>query len=234
MTRAFGYLVGPTLMTAVMLAVLIALGTWQVHRLHWKQDLLAQIDRAEAAPSIPLPAAPAPFTRMSATGVFQYDRTALYGAEVRATAAGMAMGARMVVPLRRTTGETLLVDRGWAPLIRTGPLNQPGGIVTVEGYARFGDSPGWFSAKDDLPSRRFYTLNPAAIGQALGQTSVPPFVLVALAAEGGPKSWPDPARHLPRPSNRHLSYAITWYGLALALLAIFAVWAKKGRAHEEF
>ena len=39
--------------------------------------------------------------------------------------------------------------------------------------------------------------------------------------------WPDPARHLPRPPNNHLSYAITWYGLAVALLAIFVVWVRK-------
>ena len=57
-------------------------------------------------------------------------------------------------------------------------------------------------------------------------------ILVALAAGSEPGSirdhWPDPARHLPRPPNNHLSYAITWYGLAVALLAIFIVWARKG------
>ena len=45
----------PGLMTVVMLAVLLGLGTWQVHRLHWKEAILAQIARAEAAPPVPLP-----------------------------------------------------------------------------------------------------------------------------------------------------------------------------------
>ena len=47
-------------MTAAMLAVLLGLGTWQVERLHWKQDVLSQIARAEAAPAVPLPDAPEP------------------------------------------------------------------------------------------------------------------------------------------------------------------------------
>ena len=48
-------LLGPGVMTAAMLAVLLGLGTWQVERLHWKQDVLSQIARAEAAPAVPLP-----------------------------------------------------------------------------------------------------------------------------------------------------------------------------------
>ena len=36
-----------------------------------------------------------------------------------------------------------------------------------------------------------------------------------------------PARTLPRPANNHLSYAITWYGLATGLLVIFALYARK-------
>ena len=48
-------LLWPGVMTAAMLAVLLGLGTWQVERLHWKQDMLAQIARAEAAPAVPLP-----------------------------------------------------------------------------------------------------------------------------------------------------------------------------------
>ena len=42
-----------------------------------------------------------------------------------------------------------------------------------------------------------------------------------------PERYPDPARHLPQPPNNHLSYAITWYGLAVALVVIFVLWARK-------
>jgi surfeit locus 1 family protein len=242
-TERFRRLLWPGLMTAAMLIVLLGLGSWQVKRLFWKEALLAQIDRAEAADPVPLPAAAArsalsPFMKVSATGEFLPDKAALYGVEVRTIASGPAMGARMIEPLREANGDTILVDRGWIPLSRTVPIDQPEGTVTVSGYVRPGDAQHWFSVRDNPAERRFFTLDPKAIGDAVGQPDVPPFVLVALAAHSGagPSSgaeqvsdrWPDPARHLPRPPNSHLSYAITWYGLALALLAIFVVWARRG------
>ena len=223
-------------MTAGMLIVLLGLGTWQVKRLFWKEALLAQIDRAEAAPPVPLSnlessTGPSPFMKVSITGTFLATETALYGADVRTVGAEPEMGARLIEPMRETSGTVILVDRGWVPLSRPEPIDQPAGNVTVSGYVRFGDSPHWFSGKDDLAARRFYTLDPKAIGDAVSQPDVRPFVLVALAAAPGSgrpaDRWPDPARHLPRPPNSHLSYAITWYGLALALLTIFIVWAKK-------
>ncbi len=229
----------PALMTAVMLIVLLGLGTWQMQRLFWKQELLAQVDRAEANGAVPLPAGPAtfrpvPFAKVSVTGTFLSGQTAWYGAEVRTIPSGPAMGARMIVPLRRTEGGgVVLVDRGWVPSSRAAPIDQPAGETTIVGYVRFGDRAGWFSAQDDVVERRFYTLDPKAMGEALGQPAVLPFVLVALGEGPGEngvvRSWPDPARHLPHPPNSHLSYMITWYGLAVALLAIFVVWARKGR-----
>ena len=36
-------LLWPGVMAAVMLLMLLGLGTWQVQRLHWKLDVLAQI-----------------------------------------------------------------------------------------------------------------------------------------------------------------------------------------------
>jgi surfeit locus 1 family protein len=229
-------------MTAVMLLVLLGLGSWQVKRLFWKQALLAQIAQAEASGPVPLPRTeaggmPSPFMKISATGTFLPDETALYGAEVRDVAPGAGgggptMGAQLIEPMREVNGELILVDRGWVPLSRSAPLDQPTGEVTVSGYVRLGDSQHWFSAADDPSARRFFTLDPQAIGTAMRLPGIRPFVLVVLAAETGPglivDRWPDPARHLPRPPNNHLAYAITWYGLAVALLAIFIIWARKG------
>jgi surfeit locus 1 family protein len=96
----------------------------------------------------------------------------------------------------------------------------------VTGYVHPGDMPGLFSATDSPATREFYTLNPAAIGAALGLHNVAPFILVALGPTP-PDGYPDPAKHLPRPPNNHLSYAITWYGLAAALVVIFVVWTRK-------
>ena len=45
--------IGLTLATLISLAILIALGVWQMQRLDWKSDLLAQIESRSEAPPRP-------------------------------------------------------------------------------------------------------------------------------------------------------------------------------------
>jgi surfeit locus 1 family protein len=208
-----------------MLAVLIGLGTWQVYRLRWKEGVLAAIAAGESAPAVPLGADPPAYTKVSVTGRLRFDLAVRLGAEVRDTRAGSAMGSYEIVPLERDGAAALLVNLGWVPESGAAVDERPG-LVTVEGYVRPGDVARWFSAPDDIAHRQFFTLDPAVIGQAVGERAVLPFVLVALGAEraGG---FPAPAAHLPQPPNNHLSYVITWYGLAVALLAVFGVWVRK-------
>lgn len=214
----------PTLVALPVLLVLLALGTWQVQRLHWKAGLLARIDAAEAGPALPLGAAtPARYAKVAATGRFDHAREALLGLEVR----GTVLGAHLLTPLlAEDGGPALLVDRGWVPLERGQPVARPEGVVSVTGYVRPGDEPGRFAARDDPAGRRFYSFVPAAIGRALDLPAVAPFGLVALAAPDSPAdALPVAARTIPRPTNPHLGYAITWYGLAAALVGVFAAFA---------
>ena len=223
---AYRRFIVPGLTTTMMMLILLGLGTWQVYRLHWKQRILQQISLAEAAPPIPLPAAPSPYVKVFVTGRFRFDQAAWFGADVRDIESGTQLGAYQVVPLERTGAPTVLVERGWAPDKRQTPLDDPAGQVTVTGYVHPGDHPSWFSAADDAPSRRFFTLDPDAIAAAVGVHQPEPFVLVALGPST-PGIYPAPAQHLPQPPNNHLSYAVTWYGLALVLVVIFIVWVRK-------
>jgi surfeit locus 1 family protein len=241
-THATRRLLVPAVMTAVMVLVLCGLGTWQVYRLQWKLAILTQIAAAEQAPPVPLEAmppgaAPTPYQKVSATGRFDYAKAALYGADVRDTKAGPTMGAYQLVPLERDGAPPILVERGWAPQLEAAPQGKPPqgkplqdmpvGTVTVTGYVRPSESPHWFSPASDLQERRFYTLDTGAIGLSLGLPAPEPFVLVALGPDST-DSFPIPAQHLPQPPNNHLSYAVTWYGLAIAAIVVFVVWARKG------
>lgn len=226
MTGRLRQLLWPGVMATAMLAVLLGLGTWQVQRLHWKRGLLAQIAHAEAAAAAPMPAEPEPFAKVQVTGRLRDDLSASYGAEVRDLPSGPQLGTQLIVPLERRDGDVVLVDRGWVPESRPHAIAQPNGEVTLEGYVRPGDTPGLFSARDNPATRQFYTLDPAAIGAALSLHRVAPFILVVMGP-APPERFPDPARHLPQPPNNHLSYAITWYGLAVALVVIFFLWARK-------
>ncbi len=211
-------------MAAAMLAATTGLGVWQVERLHWKTELLREIDRGEAAPPIPLPAAPQPFTKVSVSGRLRQDLPALYGVEVRSTAAGPMMGAYLLNPLERPGADPVIVNRGWVPLDRA----QPGPPVdaSIQGYVRAPEQPVRFGAADDPAHKRFYALDPAAIARALGLARAMAFTVVAMG-DTPPGIYPEPARSLPRPPNNHLSYAITWFGLAASLLVICAIYARR-------
>ena len=226
MTLKLRRLIWPGMMAVAMLAVLLGLGTWQVERLQWKRQLLAQIARAEAVSAIPLPADPQPFTKVQVTGELREDLAAFYGAQVRDTLAGAQLGTQLIVPLQREPDATILVDLGWVPNKRLQPLGLTEGDVTLEGYIRPSEQPGLFSVSDDRASRQFFTLNTSTIGAALGLHDVAPFVLVAMG-QAPTQGYPDPAQHLPRPPNNHLSYAITWFGLAAGLVLIFGLWTRE-------
>ena len=107
------------------------------------------------------------------------------------------------------------------------PSRRPEGEVTVEGYVGPATQPGWFSATDDPADAA--VLHARSGGDRRGAR---PAARRAVRPGGDgpapPERYPDPARHLPRPPNNHLSYAITWYGLAVALVVIFVLWARKG------
>ena len=225
MTRARRLLV-PGLSTLAMLVILCGLGTWQVERLAWKTAILAQIAAAEVLPAVPLPPDPSPFAKVRIEGRLRDDLSASYAAEVHDTAGGPVMGEQLIVPLERQGADPVLVDRGWVPAVRRRPIATPSGITAVEGFVHPAEHAGLFSATDDPVARHFYTLDPQAIGAALGLKRVAPFILVAMGPTPVEK-YPDPARHLPRPPNNHLDYAITWYGLAVVLLVIFCRYAWK-------
>lgn len=212
----------PGICTIAALAVLIGLGTWQIERMHWKHAALAAIAAAEARPGVDLPESPPPFLKVRASGRLRFDLAALYGAEGRERLSGPVMGAQLLVPLERESGPPVLVMLGWVPGL---PAERAPRAGTVEGYVRPPEPAGAFAAKDDPAGRRFYSLDPAAIGPALGLASVAPFVIVALGVPQ--EGQPEPARTLPRPSDNHLSYAITWYGLAAGLVGVFFFFARK-------
>jgi len=225
-------IVVPGLLTAAMFALAMSLGVWQLHRLTWKRGILDDIARAEAGPPLPLNDNPPQFAKVQVTGWLIGNNAATLGAEVRNLPTGPTMGTQLVEPLMREHGDPVLVNRGWVPMQRDRPLDQPGNEATIEGYILPAQKPGTFAATDDPVGRHFYTSDPAKIGAAMGLPRVAPFILVALGPTH-PGKFPDPAHDMPRPPNDHLNYAITWFSLGFVLLVIFIIWSRKALRPEE-
>jgi surfeit locus 1 family protein len=223
----------PTLSTIIMLAVLVSLGNWQLQRLAWKEAILAGIAHAEASPPAELTGAVVPaFAKIIVHGHWRNGVVGIYGAALGGDPANEVMGAGLLQILDRDNAPPILVDRGW---VSTDPQPLPAtGAASVTGYARAAESARALAATDDIPGRHFYTLDPQKIGAIMGAPNVAPFTLIALGDAGAcakASTCPVPAATMPRPDNNHLQYALTWYGLALTLLVIYAIWLYGARKH---
>lgn len=230
-------LVLPSFLALPILAVLLGLGSWQLHRLSWKEGVLAELSAAASRPPVPAASDTPPFTRITATGRFRPGAEAIYGLEVR----GITLGGSLIAVLDRADGQPpLLVERGWVPL-EGGQITRPTGEVTVSGYARPSERHAFLAARDDAAAKRYYTFAVRDMATALGAPYALEYALTVVepravpAAPTGlgstPAPWhgplPDPAAAFPQPNNPHLGYAITWFGLAAAWVAIFLLWSRK-------
>lgn len=193
----------------LVLAVLLALGTWQVQRLYWKEGVLARIEaRIDAIPE-PLPETPEEardeYLPVTVTG-------ALGGVEIPVLVAHPDYGAGFRIVSRLTSGEReLLVDLGFVPeAARDTPRMAES--VTITGNLLWPDEVDGWTPPPDAATGMWFARDAVAMGHALGAE---PFLVVARAIEPSLGTLPMPVGTEGIP-NDHLGYAITWFGLAIA------------------
>jgi surfeit locus 1 family protein len=230
-------LVWPTVCTLAALAVLIGLGTWQMQRKAWKEGLIAQIEtRSHAEPGPIVPEAgwagwradADEFRRVRVTGTFLHEHEApVYGLAPGERGAPL-QGYYLFTPLRLADGALVFVNRGFVPTELRDPASrpesQPQGEVTVTGLVRAPEKTGWFRPEDAPAQNRWFTRDPQAMAAAMGLLRVAPFYVEADATPN-PGGWPRGGQTRLELPNNHLQYALTWYGIALTLLGVFAAFA---------
>lgn len=221
------------------LAVLVGLGTWQVQRLAWKEALLATIDERIHADPLPLDEVASRYPEIeyvpvTATGRFDHSAER----HVFTTWEGES-GYDVFTPLLLGEGRAVFVNRGFVPFDRKDPATradgQVGGEVTVTGLARRGlaEKPSWVVPDNDPAKNVFYWKDVRAMRETSGldpAIDVLPFVVDAGDA-ANPGGLPVGGTTLIDLPNNHLQYAVTWYGLALALCGVFGyrLWSLRKR-----
>ncbi|GGE16070.1 SURF1-like protein [Polymorphobacter glacialis] len=194
----------PTLLTAVMLAVLIGLGTWQLQRRIWKADLIAQLEAAQRLPLL----TPADYFRaMTGEISVQYRR-----AELPCTPG-------KVLPYDLKGGSSAKDVSGYLVLVSCGPAGKSPDIVAVAGWTRRPDAA---QVPIDVDTTFTGLIIERPYGDAPGR---PQFMLIPDTAVPPltPSRLPSPA-DLP---DNHLSYAGQWFGLAIVLAVIYGIWLRR-------
>lgn len=230
----------PSLIAGCGVAVLCALGLWQLERLAWKSALIETLEHQLAEPPVPLPAdltgAPSlDFRRVTASGRLVGDRVLYLTAGSPTGRAGL----RALAPLRLADrDEALLVDLGWLPINRKDEaLALPGGELRLDGVLRAPEPPNWLTPVNDPLRNAWKWLDLPAMAAALDLPAVAPVMLRAEridAADGTPvlaglERGPATAEL----RNDHLQYAVTWFALAAAMAVVYILFIRRDRRDRE-
>ncbi|HEY8564176.1 MAG TPA: SURF1 family protein [Beijerinckiaceae bacterium] len=233
-------LLWPGLATLVALAILIGLGSWQLQRKAWKENLIAQVDaRAHGAPQ-PLPpearwpdwkAEDEEFRRVTAQGRLEPDKTVLLNGILPGATRGMPLqGYYVFAPLRLEDGGTVMINRGFIP---SELKDQPGtpwrgeaGPTTLNGLLRAPERRSLFVPENDPARETWFVRDVGEMARARGLDRVAPFYVEVENTPGAPP-WPKPGQAFVDLPNNHLQYALTWFGIAATLLGVFGVFARQ-------
>jgi len=232
---------GFAIFTLVMLALFVGLGVWQLQRRTEKHALIAALtERLAGAPAALPPASqwsaltPArdEFRRVRFAAAYEHAPDAMVyssGSAIRGDISGP--GTWAFLPARLADGETVVIDAGFVPntMQERGLQDRAvswlvtGEPVTLTGYLRFPEKAGVLTPAENLTKRLWFTRDHLAMARILGWGEVAPFYIdleAPVPASGVPKPGPLEV-HL---KDDHMQYAITWFGLAGAVVIAFAVW----------
>ncbi len=228
----FEFRPGLTIATVLALGLLIVLGSWQLHRLDWKRDLIAQVEARVNAPPIPFDEA---VGRAEAGEAMEYAPVSVEGrldadsaANVFGTYDGDA-GVFAFAPLITASGRAVYVNAGFVPQEAMGSIAANAEEPTiVTGLLRYRERPtppaSWFQAKGKSVDGLWFIRDPVAFA-ADAQIDAFPYYIDQGVVPG--RAWPKGGTTRLAFNNRHLEYALTWFGLAAALAGVWLVFSLK-------
>jgi surfeit locus 1 family protein len=239
-------LVWPAVASAIGCAILVSLGVWQLERLQWKQALIARVTERMTEDPAPLPPA-SQWTLPGFVEAWEYRPVALKGAffqpdqqtsdyrrfyslanlsEPNGALGGL--GYWVMNAFYPDSGGTVYVNRGFVPSARRHEeAPPPQDETTIVGIV-LPSQPGNFvtpACETDEPV--CYTRDVVRIATGTGDPSpVAPFFIDLPAEQTGLGGLPQAGESRVRFPNNHLQYALTWFGLALGLAAVFVAFAR--------
>ena len=199
--------------------VFIGLGTWQIIRLNWKNNLILEIENSLKNPPVELAQSNKEnFLKIKTSGTIDFDKQIyLYNLNESGTP-----GFEVINPI--TIGdENFLINRGWIPFEKKGTqeinvFDQKNIIGTLKLQGR----KNIFKPDNDLDENYWFSLNREDTLKFTGKN----FSKYIIYLDGN-YQLPRPKKITANISNNHQKYAITWFSLALSILLLYLYFRKK-------
>ena len=199
--------------------VFIGLGTWQIIRLNWKNNLILEIENSLKNPPVELARSNKEnFLKIKTSGSIDFDKQIyLYNLNESGTP-----GFEVINPI--TIGdENFLINRGWIPFEKKG--TQEINVFdqkNIIGTLRLQGRKNIFKPDNDLDENYWFSLNREDILKFTGKN----FSKYIIYLDGN-YQFPKPKKITANISNNHQKYAITWFSLALSILLLYLYFRKK-------
>ena len=199
--------------------VFIALGTWQIIRLNWKNNLILEIENSLKNPPVELTQSnKVNYLKIKTSGSVDFEKQIyLYNLNDTGTP-----GFEVLNPIS-IDGENYLLNRGWIPFEKKDTpdiniIDQTNivGTIKIQGRKNI------FKPENDLKENYWFSLNREDILKFTGKK----FSKYIIYLDGN-YQLPKPKKITANISNNHKKYAMTWFSLAISILLLYLYFRKK-------
>ena len=199
--------------------VFVALGSWQIVRLNWKNNLILEIENSLKNPPVELTNSNVEnYLKIKTSGSIDLEKQIyLYNLNDTGTP-----GFEVINPIL-INDTNYLINRGWIPFekknsqeINVFDENDIIGTLKLQGRKNI------FKPDNDLEENYWFSLNREDILKFTGKEFSKYIIYL-----NGNYQVPKPKKITANISNNHQKYALTWFSLAISILLLYLYFRKK-------
>ena len=193
----------------------LSLGTWQLYRLQWKQDLISQIDKGlKSTPIKYSNKIKNDYQRVVLNGKYNYkNQIYLYSLNAKGQP-----GFDVITPFKTIEGDNVLINRGWIDKeMKNKTEINLSNKSEISGLLRKIIKKNIFKPENDTEKNIWFSININQIKKITGKN----FSNHVVFLEDNVINLPVPKKITIDVPNNHLKYAITWYSISISILFYF-------------
>lgn len=204
-----------------IITLFCALGTWQLVRLQWKNNLINEIGEGFKSPAINYSnKIQKNYQRIIAEGEYDFEKQIyLYSLNEKGEP-----GYDVITPFKTLDLENILINRGW---IKANQKNES--IINkvegkkIQGLMFKNVKKNIFKPDNEIEKNIWFSINLEDVNKFTGKK----FNEYIFYLEDEKISTPKPKKITIDLPNNHLKYAITWYSISISIFLYFLYFRKK-------